>query len=352
MTGTGGATTDERIAAELAPEPALRAWVGDRLPGEGPFTIRRTTKGLSNEMFLLARSGHHWMLRRPPRTVNAKGAHDMARELRVLRALEGTAVPHARGLLLCEDPAVLGAPFYVMERVTGVGLYDGVPAALDRPGARPRIGHELVDALAELHLVDWEAAGLGDFGRPDTFTARQVARWTRQLDSYRVRDLPDLDAAGTWLEARVPTMPRATLVHGDYGLHNVMYAPSLPVELVAVVDWETATIGDPLVDLGYLLSLWLEGDEPARWTASALPYDSAGYPPRAELAARYAERTGADLAALDWYRAVGQFRVACILEGAYARHLAGRADDPSMASLRERVPNHAAYALAITRGEA
>jgi len=339
------------LTEALVPEAALRAWVGDRLAGQGPFTVERVTAGRSNELFVLARGGGRWMLRRPPRVANAPTAHSMAREFRVLSALEGSAVPHPRPLLLCEDAAVIGAPFYVMDVVDGRSLYGGLPDALDAPTHRRAIGHALVDALAALHDLAWEERGLGDFGKPASFTSRQVERWRAQLDSYRTRPLPDLDAAAEWLGANSPVMQRASLVHGDYGLHNVLFAPAPPVRLEAVVDFETATIGDPLADLGYLLTLWLEGDEPDRWTAAALPYPVAGYPSRRELAERYADATGLDLAALDWYRAVGQFKVACILEGGYTRFLRGDTDDPAMADLGPRVENHAAYALAITRGD-
>jgi aminoglycoside phosphotransferase (APT) family kinase protein len=325
--------------------------VGDQLPGHGPFELERLTAGLSNEMVKIRRDGGAWVLRRPPRVENAPGAHAMAREFRILTALEDTAVPHARPLLLCEDPEVIGAPFYVSELVDGASLYGALPPDLDRPAPAARIAEQLFDALAAIHLVDLEACGLADLGKPEGFTRRQVDRWLGQLDSYRVRELPDLDEAGRWLRAHVPETQVPTLIHGDYGLHNVLYGGAEP-KLRAVVDWETATVGDPLLDLGYLLTLWLEGDEPQRWTASALPYDVSSYPGRAGLVERYAARTGFGLAHLDWYRAMSQVKVACILEGAYARHVRGDADDPVLATLAERVPNHAAYALAITRGEA
>jgi aminoglycoside phosphotransferase (APT) family kinase protein len=276
----------------------------------------------------------------------------MAREYRVLLALEGSDVPHATPVALCEDPGVIGAPFYLMGAVDGVRLYDGLPPRLDQPDARREVALELFTNLARLHNVDWEAVGLQGFGKPDTFTQRQVQRWLKQLASYRTRDLPDLDAAADWLESHTPKMQRAALIHGDYGFHNVLYASDGPPRLVAVLDWETATVGDPLIDLGYLLSLWLEGHEPDRWFACALPYDISGYPGRAELAERYADETGLDLADIAWYRAVAQLKVACILEGGYARYRRGDSDDPQLARYEQIVPNHAAYALAITRGEA
>jgi aminoglycoside phosphotransferase (APT) family kinase protein len=347
-----GLTGDDLLVERLAPEPAVRAWIGDRLPGEGPFRMKRVTTGHSNELFSLERDGHRFVLRRPPRVSNSPRAHDMAREFRVQRALHESGVPHAEAFLLCEDDDVIGAPFYVMEHLDGLRLYDDLPAPFDEPAARRRVAEELFDALAAIHDVDWRAVGLDDFGRPDNFTARQADRWMRQLASYRTRDLPDLDAAARWLCDHVPTTQRATLIHGDYGLHNVLYAREQPTCMIGVVDWETATIGDPLMDLGYLAGLWLEGDEPQRWIASALPYDVAGFPGRAELTARYASRTGLELTDLAWYRAMAQLKVACILEGSYARFVRGDADDAHLATFEHAVPNHAAYALAITRGEA
>jgi aminoglycoside phosphotransferase (APT) family kinase protein len=340
------------VTVELVPERELRAWLDDRVPGTGAFAVQRVTSGHSNEMFRLERGGHAWMLRRPPRVLNAPGAHDMAREFLVLEALAGSGVPHAEPVALCEDPAVIGAPFYVMGWIDGVRPYDGLPRALDGPDARAGIAYELFDALADLHNLDWKNAGLDGFGRPEGFAERQVPRWTKQLTSYQTRALPDLTAAGAWLADHVPAMQRPALIHGDYGLHNVLFADRIPVRMLAVVDWETATIGDPLMDAGYLLALWLEGDEPQRWSAAALPYDVAGYPARKELAARYADRTGLDLGAIDWYRAMTLFKVACILEGGYTRYRQGATDDPGLAHFETDVPNLAAYALAVTRGEA
>lgn len=343
---------DAALTARLVDEPSLRAWIGDRLPGDGPFAVRRVSTGQSNENFALERDGQRWLLRRPPRVTNVAGAHDMEREHRIASALAGSDVPHARPLLLCADVDVIGTPFAVLDWIDGLRLYDGLPAGFDGPEPRRRIAEELFDALAALHAVDWKAAGLDGLGRPDTFTARQVGRWMKQYRSYQVREIPALDEAARLLERDVPAMQRAALIHGDYGLHNVMYAPDLPVRLAAVVDWETATIGDPLIDLGYLLGLWLEGDEPDRWFATALPYDAAGFPGRAELAARYAERTGLDLSDLRWYRSVAQLKVACILEGGWARYRAGHTDNPALARFETVVPNHAEYALAIITGDA
>lgn len=347
------AARDREITEQLAPEPRIRAWIGDRLPGSGPFTVTRVTSGDSNEIFRLERDGGRWLLRRPPRVVNVAGANDMAREFRVASALRGSDVPHAEVIALCDDPEVIGAPFSVMAWVDGVRLYDGLPTGLDDGPARRRIGEELFDALAALHQLDWQTAGLDGLGRPDTFTQRQVGRWMKQYRSFGVREIPEMDEAAAWLEAHTPTMQRAALIHGDYGLHNVMYAPTAPVRLEAIVDWETATIGDPLIDLGYLLGLWLEGPEEAeRWFATALPYDATGFPSRQEMAERYADRTGLDLSAIQWYRAVAQLKVAAMLEGLWARFARGDSDNPGLAKYERIVPNHAAYALAITRGEA
>lgn len=345
-------STAAELTGLLVPEEPLRRWVGDRLPGHGPFDIERVTTGHSNELFAMRRGGRVWLLRRPPRTPLAPGAHDVLREARVLRALRDSGVPSPHPILVCDDPGVIGAPFFVMDRLDGAVLFHSLPAALDASEHRRRIGLALVDALAALHSVDWRAAGLDGFGRPDGYAARQVARWMRQWERYAVRDLPDLVRAAEWLAANVPPERPPALIHGDFGLHNVLFATEPPPRVLAVLDWETSTLGDPLTDLGYLLGNWLAGDEQARWFGSSLPYDATGFAGRAELVDRYEARTARPVDGLDWYRALGRLKIAVILEGSYARHLAGEADDPYFATLEAVVPNIAAQAWAIATGAA
>jgi aminoglycoside phosphotransferase (APT) family kinase protein len=203
----------------------------------------------------------------------------------------------------------------------------------------------LIDALAGIHSFDWRTRGLADFGKPDGYLARQVPRWLGQLARYKTRPLPEVDEAGRWLEAHVPEMQSPTVIHGDYKLDNVMFAPRLPVELVAVVDWEQSTIGDPLVDLGWVIGLWIEpGERPSLAGASPFPLD-ADVPRRAELVARYADRAGRDVTNLGFYCVLGLFKLACVMEGSYARFRAGTSDDAYFAALEEGVPALARRAL-------
>jgi aminoglycoside phosphotransferase (APT) family kinase protein len=256
-------------------------------------------------------------------------------------------------VLACEDPSVIGAPFYVMERVDGWVVRDRLPAFLDEgPDAdRRAVGEELVDALVELHTVDWRAAGLEGWGKPTGYLERQVRRWTGQLTIATgfTRPLPDLFRLGEWLAERVPASPPSTIVHGDYKLDNVVLTPDAPVRVAAILDWEMSTIGDPLADLGYLLSFWREpGDPPdpvliEQVELTRLP----GFSTRAELLDRYAERSGREVPDLRWYEVLARWKLAILLEGSYARHLAGVTDDPFFAELERGVPALARRALEV-----
>jgi aminoglycoside phosphotransferase (APT) family kinase protein len=343
-------TAVERDAlARLLCDPArLGAWLDARglAPG-APLVVERITPGHSNETFRVRRAEHVWVLRRPPRVPLAPTAHDMAREARLLAALAGGDVPVPRLVAACSDPAVIGAPFHLTEWLDGWVIRERVPPAFGTPEASAGVGAAFVEALAALHAADWHARGLADFGRPDGFLTRQVSRWTRQLERYRQRPLPDLDAVAAWLAAHQPPGEPPTLIHGDYHLDNVIYAAALPPRVLAILDWETATVGDPLVDLGLCTALWPDpGDEPLPLGDSA----TAGLGPRQALAERYAALTGRSLAHLPYYQALGLFRLACILEGSWARHVRGAADDPYFALLEAGVPALARRAGRLMRG--
>ena len=339
----------------LVDPDALAAYLAVQLPdGDEPLQIERVRGGHSNETFLVTRGAQQWVLRRPPRGPLLPTAHDVGREYRVLTALAQTSVPAPRPILFCEDTAVIGAPFYLMERVHGYVIRTELPPfAAEDPTARSAIARELVDRLSDLHAVDWQAVGLEGFGKPSGYLERQIRRWTGQLDASRNRPLPDLDSVTAWLQAHMPESGPATIVHGDYRLDNVMYAPDLPVRIAAIFDWEMATLGDPLADLGYLLSFWREPDDPdfgiidAAWRIT----ESPGFPTRAELVARYAERTGRRMDAVAFYVALAIWKLAILLEGSYKRHLAGTTDDPFFATLGEGIPALARRALAVCNGE-
>jgi aminoglycoside phosphotransferase (APT) family kinase protein len=241
----------------------------------------------------------------------------------VITALGPTAVPVPRTLHLCTDTAVLGAPFYVMERVVGVHVVRELPPGYaDAPAERRAIGDGLVDVLADLHAVGIDAVGLSDFGRPDGFMARQVRRWTTQWEATRDRDRPGLDALAARLAETVPATQRSGIVHGDYRLDNCLLDPERPGGIRAVLDWEMSTLGDPLADLGMMCVYWPEAgeDHPAsQSTVTTLP----GFPTRKEIAQRYAERSGLDLSDLHWYVAFAYFKFAAIVAGIVARSAAG-----------------------------
>jgi aminoglycoside phosphotransferase (APT) family kinase protein len=263
------------------------------------------------------------ILRRPPTGAVLATAHDMGREYTVISALGPTDVPVPRTLHLCEDPGVLGAPFYVMERVEGVHIAAELPAGYaDALEQRRSISEGLVDVLADLHAVDYAAVGLAGFGRPEGFMARQVRRWTKQWDATRDRDRPGMDALAARLAETVPTTQRDAVVHGDYRLDNCLFDPRTPGRVLAVLDWEMSTLGDPLADLAMLLAYSPEaGDElsltPSRVTAEP------GFLTHSEVAARYAARTGLDLSGISWYVGFAYFKFAAIVAGIVARSAAG-----------------------------
>jgi len=307
---------------------ALERWIDGRLPGEGPLEAERVSAGASNEIFELRRDGGRWILRCPPRALQNPEARNkiMLREFRVLSALRGSEVPHPEPLLVCDDPAVIGVNFYVMEHIDGFAPRDPLPAPFDSdPAARRRMGEELVDRLADLALVDWRAAGLDGFGKPEGFLERQVERWLSQLATYRTREIPGLDEVSAWLGDHVPKAQEPAIIHGDYQFINTMFAHGAPARLAAIVDWEQATIGDPLLDLGWLIAGWADpSEEPRSRFASGYFASRDGLPTRAELIERYARRTGLPVDGLDYYVVLAMFKLGCVLEGGYALFLSGR----------------------------
>jgi len=294
-------------------------------------TLALIAGGKSNLTYLVTSPAGQVVLRRPPLGNVLPTAHDMVREHTVISALSSTPVPVPAALLLCTDPAVLGAPFHVMSYVPGpIAKLSLPPGYADEPAGRQAIADGLVEVLARLHAVDVDSVGLGDFGRPRGFLARQVRRWVGQWQASQSADLPALDVLADDLAASVPDSPAPTVVHGDYKLDNVVLDPERPGAIAAVLDWEMSTIGDPLTDLGLLLVYWTEpGDD-----AAAAGYGAAvlggppvtvlpGFPTRAALTARYADLTGRDLSALPWYVSFACFKLAVVVAGIVARHRAG-----------------------------
>jgi aminoglycoside phosphotransferase (APT) family kinase protein len=333
------ATPEDARELALAPllvvEP-LRAWLDAQGLGSGRLDARRIGGGQSNVTFLVERDrGARFVLRRPPRPPLPPSAHDMVREASVQQALRpaGARVPEI--LAVCEDESVLGVPFYVMAFLEGEVVSDAVPGALDSPTERGRIADELVDALVEIHAVDWRAAGLEGFGKPTGYLERQVRRFSGLWDVNATRELPLVGEVAAWLEAERPESGPATVVHGDYRLGNVVFAPQAPARLAAVLDWELATIGDPLADVGYLLSTWDES--PLALTPVTR---LEGFPGREELARRYADLSERSVQDLGWYEALALWKSAVFCEAIYGRYLRGErgADDPFGRLLERGVP--------------
>ncbi|MDO8210145.1 phosphotransferase family protein [Conexibacter sp. CPCC 206217] len=343
-------------AAELSRPPLLvleplERFLDARGIGSGPITPRPIGDGHSNVTYALERGGVRVVLRRPPRPPLPPSAHDVVREARIQIALAGRVrVP--RVLAVCEETNVLGVPFYVMEHVDAHVVGPSLPPQVDISSAqRACFGRELVDALAELHDVSLAAAGLEDIGRPDGYLARQIRRFAALWEQHRTRELPEIDQLTSWLGARVPSAGDATIVHGDYRLGNVMFTSGSAgskggPRLAAILDWEMATLGDPLADVGYLIATWAEpGDEETPMLALSAATRMPGFSTRAELRERYAQRTGRSVNALGWYETLALWKAAIFLECSYARYQAGTTDDPYFASLGTGVPALAQSAL-------
>jgi aminoglycoside phosphotransferase (APT) family kinase protein len=303
-------------------------------------------EGHSNVTYELRRGdGVHVVLRRPPRPPIPPSAHDVVREARLLSALRPVGVRVPEILAICEDPALIGAPFYVMEYLDGHVLTTTVPSALDRPDTGTRIADELVDALVELHAVDPNDARLAGFGRLTGYLERQVRRFSSIWESQRTREVPEVDAVRRWLTAQLPASGPSTVVHGDYRLGNVIFDRH-EVRLRSVLDWELATIGDPLADLGYLCATWARPDDDENPMLSLsgvtrLP----GFPTPDYLRDRYARHSGRAVDALRWYEVLALWKAAVFLESSYRRYRDGTTDDPYFAALRVGVPRLALAAL-------
>ncbi|MFF8806640.1 phosphotransferase family protein [Streptomyces omiyaensis] len=313
--------------SHTAPPPGLdlerlRRHLDRERPGlvAGPLEARLIEGGRSNLTYTVTDGTGRWVVRRPPLGHVLATAHDMKREHRVISALGGTAVPVPGTVLLCEDEEVLGAPFYVMEFVEGTPYRSASQLAPLGPERTRAAVLGLVDTLVDLHAVEPEAVGLGDFGRPEGFLDRQLRRWGKQLAASRGRELAGIEELHAALGRALPDSPAPTVVHGDYRLDNALVGEDDRIR--AVLDWEMSTLGDPLTDLGLLVMystpLDLPGS-PISTTASA-----AGHPSAAELVERYAARSGRDVSALSWYTAFAWFKLAVILEGIHYRYTLGQ----------------------------
>jgi aminoglycoside phosphotransferase (APT) family kinase protein len=327
-------------AGDIPVAGGLASWLSAELGQPGELRLRRLSGGNSNQTHLVVGAGGRWLLRRPPETVISATANNLQREFRVLTALAATPVRAPRVIAYTADPSVAPTPCLLMELMDGVPLTDVWPDgwSVSEDAARSA-GLSAVEAVAAVHDVDWAAGGLSDFGRPQGFLARQASRWRAQYEQNQVRDIPLFGQLSAWLEANLPAETPPALIHGDYHLDNCLFTPGPPVHVNAIIDWELSTIGDPLTDLGLLLAFW----GPDRPDLPAMPRIQAvsrspGAPSRRELADHYAQVTGRDTTALAFYMALAFFKLAAIVEGAYASFLAGRVNSDYVRGLADDVP--------------
>lgn len=340
LTDSGGLTRF------LGAQPGLR----DALPIR---SIERIGRGQSNLTFRVTLTDRTVILRRPPPGPLPPRAHDVLREFRVMGALSGSAVPVPRVLVACDDPTVLGVPFFLLEDLPGDAIRFHLPPALAAsPACAQLIAEQTVDALAALHTTDPAAVGLADLSRPSGYLERQVRLWKGQLDYARVRPVPDLDRAGDWLERSLPPdVAHPSIVHGDYKLDNVVFTHDPPPRLLGVVDWEMAALGHPLADLGWLLAFWCEnGTPPPQLTILPRVTELPAFPRRADLVARYAERTGRDLPDLRFYVVLALWKMAVLLEAHWARHVRGTAGAFDFGYLEEGGPVMWGYIRQVGEG--
>lgn len=320
--------------------PRLAEALGGEFDLSAPLAVEQFPGGHSNLTYLLRYGQGEFVLRRPPFGPVPPRAHDMAREFRLLEAVHPSYALAPRPFLLCEDLSVAGSTFYVMERRRGLVVRTEEPPQLaGRPDERRRASAALVDALAEMHAVDIEARGLTGLGKPAGFVGRQVKGWAERWHGSQTSDLPEMDALAQWLAARLPPDPaRATLVHGDFKLDNVMLDAGDVGRVVGVFDWEMAALGDPLVDLGILLGYWVHTATPegARDSVASVTHH-AGWYTRDELLERYGARAGFDLAGVRFYEVFAVFKLAVVLQQIYYRYRRGQTDDPRFAGLDRRV---------------
>jgi aminoglycoside phosphotransferase (APT) family kinase protein len=323
------------------------AWLRAREPGlEAEPELLQFGRGFSNLTYLDRFGSRDLVVRRAPPGVNIKSAHDMGREFRILRALSPTWSKAPRPIAYCEDAAVIGSPFYVMERVRGVILRARVPEGmiLDAPTMR-RVSEAACDTLAEIHRLDWHAVGLGDLGKPEGYIERQVRGWAERWRKARTDDIPEVERLGAWLEQNRPAESGATLVHNDFKYDNIVLAPDLK-GVIAVLDWEMATIGDPLMDLGTALGYWIDPLDPPAFQARAFgPTSRPGNLTRLEFAERWSRATGRDASDVLFYYAFALFKLGVVAQQLYKRYVDGLTKDERFASMLMKVQAVASIAL-------
>ena len=301
--------------------PAVTAWFEEHVAGAtGPLEFTLIAGGHSNLTYgVTDANGRRYVLRRPPVGHVLATAHDMGREHKIISALSPTNVPVAPALGLCTDEAVNGAPFYVMDFVDGLILRDGETARALSPEARRNAGLSIASTLAKIHAIDPDQVGLGDLGKKEDYVARQLKRWYGQWEKSKTRELPEIDQVYEALLSQIPDQGPAAIVHGDYRLDNCM--ANEDGDVIAVLDWELCTLGDPLADVGLLAVYWTDPDEGA--VLLTAPTHTEGFLRRREVLDAYAADSGRDISHIDYYIALGVWKLACIVEGVYARYVGG-----------------------------
>lgn len=334
---------------------ALERWLRPRLAevlpaAGGPLGVMQFPNGAANLTYLLRIGAHELVLRRPPLGELAPGAHDMRREFRVLSRLWRSFDRAPRAYAFCDDPRVLGADFFVMERRRGEVVRGALPESMrSHPDVGRRIAFALVDAMADLHALDPRACDLGDLGKPEGFVERQVAGWGKRWRLARFDDSPpDVEKLEARLVRGMPALSRASIVHNDLKLDNCQFDPANPDRVTSIFDWDMTTLGDPLVDLGTLLNYWPDPADPDFARRANHPgLVRIGLPSRAEITERYAARTGADVAVARWWEAFALWKTVVVVQQLHRRWVRGESTDPRMARIADRIPSLIAAARAV-----
>jgi aminoglycoside phosphotransferase (APT) family kinase protein len=354
QTGAPAAAVDDLAAeyGEVREEerldwPRLQAYLREHaVPGaDTAMEVLQFRGGSSNLTYLLRfADGHQWVVRRPPFGPLPPSAHDMAREYRVLSRLwEGFAAA-PRAIVLCEDPSIIGATFFVMERREGAVIKNRhpLPPEIDaKPETFRRISENLVDTLADLHAADYEKIGLGGLGRPEGFLQRQITGWTGRWEKAKTREVPLMEKLGTWFLEHMPAAQKPVLLHNDFYLHNLMFQKGDSGKVVGVFDWEMSTLGDPMIDLGLTIGYWREAGDPPELIALSQGFahtTAPGFLGRDQMIQRYAARSGRDVSMVDYYRAWANWKTATVVEQIYVRYVRGQTSDPRFANMGEWAP--------------
>lgn len=314
----------------------LQRWLaeqtGEQFENQSTISVKAMRGGGSCEMFEMHSHGERWAIRRAPVSAVSATAHNVIREYRIIKALQGRGARVPELLAACDDKTVMGTPFYVMRYVDGEVIRRSLPDRYrESPQTQPRIGEELIDALVELHAVDWRGTVLEEISKPENFLCRQVERWMSQLQGYRNRDMPGVDAVAEWLTDNQPLTGDLTIMHGDYKIDNAIYSKGLPPKILTLVDFEMTTVGDPLIDLAWAMIFW---PEDGNLIAIAAPgsergMDAAYCQPPQCLIDRYAERSGRNVDNFQWYEAFAAWKLAIVLEASYVKFLQGESKNPN-----------------------